>query len=236
MSRRLIGILSAALVGASVPGDACETVTPQQLADALSNAPGLQSGLKSCSMAAMGMIESGGGNTCAHNGCCEGILQLNTGPSGLNWDMPHILAYRDADLQTQVDGWVATANSNTSSWGYQTLLASYTAGTPIAGYKVTGGTLAACEQFGAQVCDHNVHALQASGDCGAYTDGNSHAGGQTVCSWGEHADQQAAQQNCKMADSNASGGTNCPGNGAEPGGIIPPNPGSAPVSLPAALG
>jgi hypothetical protein len=214
----------------------CEVVTAQRLADALNSAPGLQEGLKSCSMAAMGMIESGGGNTCAHNGCCEGILQLNTGPSGLNWDLPHTLAYRNADLQTQVDGWVATANSNTSSWGYQTLRASYNSSAPIDGYQVTGGTLAACEQFGAQVCDHNVQSLEATGACGSYTDGTTHTGGQTVCSWGQHADQQAAKQNCTMGNSNGSGGTMCPGNGTEPGGIISPSPGSAPVTLPAALG
>ena len=38
----------------------CETVTAQQLADALSKAPGLQSGLQSCAMAAMGMISPAG--------------------------------------------------------------------------------------------------------------------------------------------------------------------------------
>ena len=99
----------------------CETVTAQQLADALSKAPGLQSGLQSCAMAAMGMIESGGGNTCAHNDCCVGVLQLNVSRGGLNLSDEDRLAYQNADLQTQVDGWVATANSNTQSWGYQTL-------------------------------------------------------------------------------------------------------------------
>ena len=178
------------------------------------------------------MIESGGGNTCAHNGCCEGILQLNTGPSGLNWDLPHTLAYRNADLQTQVDGWVATANSNTSSWGYQTLLAAYNSNSPIDGYNVTAGTLAACEQFGGAVCNHNVQSLQSTGGCGSYTDGAGHAGGQTVCSWGQHADQQAANQNCSLNGSKSKGGTSCPTNSTTPGTIISPSPGNAPVSLP----
>lgn len=214
----------------------CETVTAQQLADALSKAPGLQSGLQSCAMAAMGMIESGGGNTCAHNDCCVGVLQLNVSRGGLNLSDEDRLAYQNADLQTQVDGWVATANSNTQSWGYQTLLAAYNTGSSIDGYKVTAGTLAACEQFGAQVCDHNASALQATGGCGSYTDGSTHSGGQTVCSWGQHADQQAAKQNCTMGGSSPSGGTSCPGNGTEPGVIISPDPNSAPITLPSALG
>jgi hypothetical protein len=187
-------------------------------------------------MAAMGMIESGGGNTCAHNDCCVGVLQLNVSRGGLNLSDEDRLAYQNADLQTQVEGWVATANSNTQSWGYQTLLAAYNTGSSIDGYKVTAGTLAACEQFGAQVCNHNTSALQATGGCGSYTDGSTHSGGQTVCSWGQHADQQAAKQNCAMGGSSPSGGTSCPGNGTEPGVIIPPDPNSAPITLPAALG
>ena len=214
----------------------CETVTAQQLADAFSKAPGLQSGLQSCAMAAMGMIKSGGGNTFAHNDCCVGVLQLNVSRGGLNLSDEDRLAYQNADLQTQVDGWVATANSNAQSWGYQTLLAAYNTGSSIDGYKVTAGTLAACEQFGAQVCDHNTSALQATGGCGSYTDGSTHSGGQTVCSWGQHADQQAAKQNCTMGGSSPSGGTSCPGNGTEPGVIISPDPNSAPITLPSALG
>jgi hypothetical protein len=214
---------------------ACETMTAQQVVDALNNAPGLQSGLKSCAMAAMAMIESGGGNTCAHNDCCVGILQLNVGPLGTNYTPQMRQAYQNADLQTQVDAWVATANSNASSSGYQTLLAAYTSGSPIDGYTVTQGTLAACEQFGADVCNHNVQSLQSTGGCGSYTDGTGHTGGQTVCSWGQRADQQAASQNCSMNGSTTKGGTQCPGNGTEPGGIIPPSPGNAPVSLPPGL-
>jgi hypothetical protein len=235
MSRRIvIAAFAAALTVADAT--ACETVTAQQLADALSKAPGLQSGLQSCAMAAMGMIESGGGNTCAHNDCCVGILQLNVSSGGLNMSGEDRLAYQNADLQTQVDGWVATANSNTQSWGYQTLLAAYNTGSSIDGYKVTAGTLAACEQFGAVVCNHNTSALQASGDCGSYTDGSTHSGGQTVCSWGQHADQQAARQNCTMGGGASGGGTSCPGNGTEPGVIISPDRNSAPVTLPSALG
>ena len=115
MARRLVALLTSLIYLHALTAFACETVTAQQVADALNNAQGLQSGLKSCSMAAMAMIESGG-NTCAHNACCVGILQLNLGPTGLGWSQGAIDAYRNADLQTQVDGWVQTANSNTSSW------------------------------------------------------------------------------------------------------------------------
>src|SRR5208282_1603382 len=99
-------------------------------------------------------------------------------------------------------------------------------------YKATGGTLAACEQFGAAVCNHNVQSLQSTGGCGSYTDGAGHTGGQTVCSWGQHADQQAANQNCTLNGSKSNGGTSCPTNNTTPGTIISPSPGNAPVSLP----
>ena len=79
MVRRLVALLTSLIFLHAMTAFACETVTAQQVADALNNAQGLQSGLKSCSMAAMAMIELGG-NTCAHNACCVGILQLNLGP------------------------------------------------------------------------------------------------------------------------------------------------------------
>ena len=180
----------------------------------------------------MAMIESGG-NTCAHNSCCVGILQLNVGPTELGWQPK--AGNRATRTPTSRRKWTVgsqTANSNTSSWGYQTLLASYSSNSPIDGYKVTGGTLAACEQFGAVVCNHNVQSLQSTGGCGSYTDGAGHTGGQTVCSWGQHADQQAANQNCTLNGSKSNGGTSCPTNSTTPGTIISPSPGNAPVSLP----
>jgi hypothetical protein len=60
MVRRLVGLLTSLIFLHAMTAFACETVTAQQVADALNNAQGLQSGLKSCSMAAMAMIESGG--------------------------------------------------------------------------------------------------------------------------------------------------------------------------------
>jgi len=231
MFGRVVVLLTTLLFVNAITATACETVTAQQVADALNNAPGLESGLKSCSMAAMALIESGG-NTCAHNSCCVGILQLNVSSGGANLSSEDRLAYQNAELQTQVDGWVATANSNTGSLGYQTLLVAYNSNSPIDGYKVTGGTLAACEQFGAAVCNHNVQSLQSTGGCGSYTDGAGHTGGQTVCSWGRHADQQAANQQCTLNGSKSNGGTSCPTNSTTPGTIISPSPGNAPVSLP----
>jgi len=103
------------------------------------------------------------------------------------------------------------------------------------------GMLAACEQFGAAVCNHNVSSLSSSGGCGSYTDGTGHTGGQTICSWGKAADKQAANQNCSTNGVAPTPPTtpkkiNCPtpGGGA-PGTAIPPTPASAPVSLPASL-
>lgn len=214
----------------------CETVTPQQVADALANAPGLNSGLQSCAMAAMAMKESGGGKTCAQNSCCVGILQLNVSSSGVNMTPAQREAYRNADLQTQVNGWVATANSNASSSGYQSLLSAYNSGTPINGKTVTPGMLAACEQFGASVCNHNVDALKASGNCGSYTDGNGHTGGQTICSWGAAADRQAASQNCTMNGSSTPSNNGCPAGGSSTPTDATPPTGTPTLNLPADAG
>ena len=60
MVRRLVALLTSLIFLHAMTAFACETVTAQQVADALNNAQGLQSGLKSCSMAAMAMIEFGG--------------------------------------------------------------------------------------------------------------------------------------------------------------------------------
>ena len=173
---------------------ACQIVTPQQIANALQNSPTLSSSLKSCAMAAMAMGESGGGHTCANNNCCEGILQLNMS----RYSQSARLIYRNSDLQTQVNGWAATANSNATGSGYKILNAAYTSGQKMGGTTVTSGMLSACEQFGNGVCSQNVAALQRTGTCGTYTDGAAHRGGQTICSWGHHADVQASNQNCTL--------------------------------------
>ena len=183
--------ISAAIAG-------CTHATPQQIANALQNAPNLKPQLKSCAMAAMAMGESSGGNTCASNSCCVGILQLNVGPKGLNYTPTKRSQYQTSSLQNQINIWVETANSNANSKGYTTLNAAYTSGQTIHGTKVTPGMLAACEQFGSGECNHNVAALKASGNCGTYTDGKTHRGGQTICSWGHHADVQAANQKCSL--------------------------------------
>ena len=235
--RAMTTAILASLVLAAAPliAEGCETATPQQIANALGQAPGLNSGLQSCAMAAMAMNESGGGNTCAQNNCCIGVLQLNVGPSGLNWNQAQRQAYLNSDLQTQIDGWVPTANSNASSTGYQTLLAAYTSGRPIGGQTVTPGLLAACEQFGPKVCNANVAALQSSGGCGGAADGN----GQTICSWGQATDRQAAKQNCSM---NPQGGVAQCGPGDFPPGnpvaanATQPSPATADLNLPSSAG
>ena len=176
----------------------CQTATPQQIANALQNSPTLNSNLKTCAMAAMAMGESGGGHTCAANSCCAGILQLNVGPSGLNFTPAQRANYLQSGLQNQINTWATTANSNTNSQGYKTLSAAYSTGQQIHGVTITAGMLSACEQFGSAVCNHNAAALQAGGTCGSYTDGNGHTGGQTICSWGNTADTQAAKQHCTL--------------------------------------
>jgi hypothetical protein len=144
-------------------------------------------------MAAM-LTKESGGNTCAANSCCVGIGQLNVNTSAGGLDLSQYgmtrSQYQNADLQTQINIWSVQANMNTQSSGYQTLNNAYQNGQPLDGTPVTPGMLAACEQFGAAVCNHNVSSLQSTGACGSYTDGNGHTGGQTICSWGATADRQ----------------------------------------------
>ena len=193
-------------------------------------------------MAAMAMKESGGGDTCANNSCCVGILQLNFGSSGV-LDVPGIgqvtkAQYANMSLQQQVDIWALTANSNTGSSGYQTLLADYNSGQSIGGVPVTAGMLAACEQFGAAVCNHNVSALASGGTCGGYTDGTGHTGGQTICSWGQAADQQAANQQCSPSVASCPMGPGDCGTGPKSiaGNATQPSASSADLTLPASAG
>ena len=108
--------------------------------------------------------------------------------------------YLHADLQTQINIWADQANMNATSSGYKKLNAAYQSCQTIDGHPVTAGMLAACEQFGAAVCNHNELSLELTGGCGSYTDGNGHTGGQTICSWGATADRQAASQNCSLAN------------------------------------
>ncbi len=49
MFGRVVVLLTTLLLLNAITATACETGTAQQVADALNNAPGLESGLKSCS-------------------------------------------------------------------------------------------------------------------------------------------------------------------------------------------
>lgn len=202
--RRFAFFLTLILAQTAFAGSCPNRVTPQQIADALQNSPNLSPSLKSCSMAAMLMKESGGGNTCAQNSCCVGIGQLNVNTSVGGLDLSKYGMTRDqylhADLQTQINIWADQANMNATSSGYKKLNAAYQSCQSIDGHPVTAGMLAACEQFGAAVCNHNELSLELTGGCGSYTDGNGHTGGQTICSWGATADRQAASQNCSLAN------------------------------------
>ena len=228
-------LAAGALACAPAASIACEHATPQQIADALAASPTLNSGLKSCAMAAMAMNESGGGNTCAQNNCCIGVLQVNASSGGLNWNAAQRQAYLNSDLQTQINSWASVANSNASSTGYQTLLSAYNSGQTVSGYTVTPGLLAACEQFGPGVCNSNVAALKSTGSCGGAADGN----GQTICSWGAATDRQASKQNCSL-NSN-SGVVQCGPGDFPPGPPVasnatPPSATSADLNLPANAG
>ncbi len=73
-----------------------------------------------------------------------------------------------------------------------------------------------------------TNATLANGS--ANLDGNN----QSICSWGgaiQNKINQAAAT-CKRGNGGNNGGTECPGSGTTPDGVIPPAPGNAPVQLP----
>ena len=109
--------------------------------------------------------------------------------------------------------------------------------------------LAACFQFGPLICKNDLAFMQANGGAcptagkagvratgqtlssgSANLDGNN----QSICSWGQSIQNKINQAAATCNGSNGSG-TNCPGGVSAPGGVIPPSPGNAPVSLPANL-
>jgi len=112
--------------------------------------------------------------------------------------------------------------------------------------------LAACFQFGPLICKNDLAFMQANGGaCPSIGNGGVRATGQTlangganldgnnqsICSWGQSIQNKINQAaaTCNASNGSGGGGTNCPGGGTTPGGVIPPSPGSAPVSLPANL-
>ena len=76
--------------------------------------------------------------------------------------------------------------------------------------------------------------VRATGSTLANGSANLDGNNQSICSWGQSI-QNKINQYASACKGGGGGGTNCPGNGTTPGGVIAPTPGNAPVSLPANL-
>ncbi|RTL84262.1 MAG: hypothetical protein EKK29_14080 [Hyphomicrobiales bacterium] len=225
----------------------CQTVSASDVAQNIQNCPSANNALKNnaCNFGGAAIAESGG-NTCASNGNNFGVLQLtrsnltNTGYSPSQ--------YLNLSAQQQVCIWAQQVGNSNTSGAYQTLSNSGS----VNGTPVTAGMLAACFQFGPLICRNDLAFMQANGGaCPSIGNGGVRATGQTlsngganldgnnqsICSWGQSIQNKINQAATTCNASNGSGGdgTNCPGGGTTPGGVIPPSPGNAPVSLPANL-
>ncbi len=225
----------------------CQTVSASDVAQDIQNCPSANNSLKNsaCNFGGAAIAESGG-NTCASNGNNFGVLQLtrsnltNTGYSPSQ--------YLNLSAQQQVCIWAQQVGNSNTSGAYQTLSNSGS----VNGTPVTAGMLAACFQFGPLICKNDLAFMQANGGaCPSIGNGGVRATGQTlasgganldgnnqsICSWGQSIQNKINQAaaTCNASNGSGGGGTNCPGGGTMPGGVIPPSPGNAPVSLPANL-
>jgi hypothetical protein len=222
---------------------ACSSYSAADISSAIQNCSDANSTLKdnSCNFGAAAISESGG-NTCADNGNNYGVLQLtrsNLVPTGISPG-----EYKNMSMQDQVCIWARQVGNSNTSGAYQTLANNPTIGNT----AVTSGILSACFQFGPVICRNDVATMQANGGtcptrangiqatAGTLANGTANLDGnyQSICSWGGNIQNQINQvaATCKNGGSNAGKGTQCPGNGTEPGEVISPQPGSAPVQLP----
>jgi hypothetical protein len=224
------------------PGCANQQYSASQVSQAIQNSPYANSTLKSssCNFGGASIAESGG-NTCASNGNNFGVLQLTSSnlPAGMSANQ-----YLDLPLQQQVDIWAKQVGNSNTSGAYQTLANNNSIG----GTAVTPGMMSACFQFGPGICKNDVAFMQANGGaCPSAGNGGVRATGKTlsngtanldgnnqsICSWGQSIQNKINQA---AATCSNGGGTNCPDVGATPGGVIPPSPRNAPLSLPDTVG
>lgn len=196
-----------------------------------------------CNFGGASIAESGG-NTCESNGNNFGVLQLtrtNLNGTGISPDQ-----YLNLPMQQQVCIWAQQVGNSNTQGGYQTLANNRNIG----GTPGTSGMLMACFQFGPLICKNDISFMQSHGGAcptagnggvratgGTLSNGSANLDGnnQSICSWGgaiQNKINQAAAS-CKPGNGgNNNGGTECPGNGTTPNGVIPPTPGNAPVQLP----
>ena len=239
-----IALIVAGCLGQPNLSFACESYSAAEISSAIQSCDAANDTLKnnSCNFGAAAISESGG-NTCASNGSNYGVLQLSR--SNLNGTGLTPAQYLNIPMQDQVCMWAQSVGNSNTTGAYQTLANNASIG----GSTVTSGMLMACFQFGGAICHNDVAFMQSNGGaCPSMANGGIIAMGatlangtanldgnrQSICTWGGNIQNNINQTAASCSSSNGAGtkGTQCPGNGAEPGGVMSPEPGSAPIQLP----
>ncbi|MDE2579116.1 MAG: hypothetical protein KGL46_09945 [Hyphomicrobiales bacterium] len=169
-----------------------------------------------------------------HNSCCTGLMQMNQSNlkqfCGCTPEQ-----YAQMSAQQQIDVYTKYFNSIQNTPGMTEMQKLADSGGTLGGHKIDEFDVIACAQMGPGNC-----AAAIKNGCSSLALGQGGDGSVNVCTMADAVRSRAAK-NEKTAFGDCAnggtkgGGTNCPGNGTTPAGVIPPTPGNAPVSLPANL-
>lgn len=163
-------------------------VTAAQIEEAVKNSPYANDMIRqnAAAIAALSAnMEVRNGETTTFNGsCCYGILQMtgtNIAALGMTKDQ-----YRNASLQTQIDGWIRIQKPSFGAWAPQKLQQMANQGLTFDGRPITQSLILACVQLGVGHCETMIKA----GRCEAWTDIN----GTSICKMADAIDNGSPGQ------------------------------------------
>lgn len=163
-------------------------VTAAQIEEAVKNSPYANDMIRqnAAAIAALSAnMEVRNGETTTFNGsCCYGILQMtgtNIAALGMTKEQ-----YRNASLQTQIDGWIRIQKPSFGAWAPQKLQQMANQGQTFDGRPITQSMILACVQLGVGHCATMIKA----GRCEAWTDPN----GTSICKMADAIDNGSPGQ------------------------------------------
>lgn len=169
---RLRNIRKSLALSILIPTIAIAAVaSADQIKQAIANSPYANQWLKDNAQAVANLainVESGGRTDIYNGSCCYGVLQMNTANIRKYAGMS-TTAYKNADLQTQVDAWAKLTVQAMKAKAPQTLSKM----TTFDGRPVTGEMVLACVQLGIGHCQTMLN----SGSCSGFADINK----TTIC-------------------------------------------------------
>ena len=184
--------------------------TAAQIAAAVRNSPGANQWLRDNAQAVANLainVESRGDTTAYNGSCCSGVLQMNETNIRMYAGIAPA-AYRQLDLQSQVDAWTQLTVAALRAVAPRTLAGM----TTFDGVAVDGDLVLACVQLGIGNCQRMLN----SGRCSGFADSN----GTTICS-------MAARARGNTGTGTGSGGSGTgtgSGGGSTPiAGYVPPD-------------